>query len=138
MRENLYEEPNSNRTVLPLVIKYKFTTTKNCAIPVCVSCLLDRSKKRSHGVTKSNALPEKQGYLTIYKYDVGDFVSTDQFIFKTPERFPAGYGLDYLDRCFQGGTIYNDAASGLIWVKNQVFIGANNTVMGKQRLEQWL
>ena len=117
MRQNLYEEPNSNCTVLPLVIKYNFTVTNNCAIPVCVSCLLARSKKHSPGVTKYDTLPEKQGYLTIYKYDVGDFFSTDQFIFKTPDRLPTGYSLDYLDCCFQGVTIYNDAAQGLIWVK---------------------
>ena len=30
------------------------------------------------------------------------------------------------------------AASGLIWVENQVSLGANETVMGKARFEQWL
>ena len=34
--------------------------------------------------------------------------------------------------------MYNDAASGLIWVENQVSFGANKTVMGKARFEQWL
>jgi hypothetical protein len=33
---------------------------------------------------------------------------------------------------------YNDSASGLIWVENQVSFGANKTVMGKARFEQWL
>ena len=68
----------------------------------------------------------------------GDFVSTDQFICKTPGRLPTGYGRESKDRHFQGGTIYNDAASGLIWVENQVSLGANETVMGKTRFEQWL
>ena len=49
-----------------------------------------------------------------------------------------GYGRESQDRRFQGGTIYNDAASGLIWVENQVSLGANETVMGKARFEQWL
>ncbi len=49
---------------------------------------------------------------------------------------PKGYGPESADRRFQGGTIYNDAASGLIWVENQVSLGANETVMGK--FEQWL
>jgi hypothetical protein len=39
---------------------------------------------------------------------------------------------------FQGITIFNDAASGLIWVENQVSLGANKTVMGKAHFEQWL
>ncbi len=51
---------------------------------------------------------------------------------------PTGYGRESQDRRFQGGTIYNDAASGLIWVENQVSLGANETVMGKARFEQWL
>ncbi len=33
---------------------------------------------------------------------------------------------------------YNDAASGLIWVENQVSLGASETIMGKERFEQWL
>jgi len=51
---------------------------------------------------------------------------------------PTGYGRESQDRRFQGGTIYNDAASGLIWDENQVSLGANETVMGKARLEQWM
>jgi hypothetical protein len=51
---------------------------------------------------------------------------------------PTGYGRESKDPCFQGGTIYNDSASGLIWVENQVSLGANKTVMGKARFKQWL
>ena len=39
---------------------------------------------------------------------------------------------------FNGGTIYNDAASGLIWVENQVSLDASETIMGKEQFEQWL
>jgi hypothetical protein len=66
------------------------------------------------------------------QYKVGDFVSIDQFICKTP-------------RCvltqichFQGGSIFNDDASGLFWVKNQVSLDAKELVMCKSRFEQWL
>jgi hypothetical protein len=51
---------------------------------------------------------------------------------------PTRYGRESQDHRFQGGTIYNDAASGLIWVENQVSLGANETVMGKAHFEQWL
>jgi hypothetical protein len=51
---------------------------------------------------------------------------------------PDGYGRESKEWCFQGGTIYYDAASGLIWVENQVSLGANETVMGKACFEQWL
>jgi len=76
--------------------------------------------------------------ITRDQYKVGDFVSTDQFICKRPVRLPTGYERESQDRHFQGSTIYNDAASGLIWVENQVSLGANETIMGKARFEQWL
>ena len=37
---------------------------------------------------------------------------------------------------FHGGTIYNDDASGLIWVENQVSLRENETVLGKSRFEE--
>jgi hypothetical protein len=51
---------------------------------------------------------------------------------------PEGYGHESTDQSFQGGIIYNDAASGLIWVENQVLLGTNEMVMGKSCFEQWL
>jgi hypothetical protein len=51
---------------------------------------------------------------------------------------PEGFGRESNDRRFQGKMIYNDAASGLIWVENQVSLGANETIMDKAHFEQWL
>jgi hypothetical protein len=65
-------------------------------------------------------------------------VSTDQFVCRTPGRLPSGYGHEGCNGRFHGGTIYNDAASGLIWFENQVSLGASETIMGKKRFEQWL
>ena len=65
-------------------------------------------------------------------------MSTDQFVCRTPGRLPSGYGREGTNSRLNGGTIYNDAASGLIWVENQVSLGANETIMGKERFEQWL
>jgi hypothetical protein len=56
---------------------------------------------------------------------------------KIPGWLPEGYGLESKDQHFQGGTIYNDAALGLIWVKNQVSLGENKMVMGKACFEHW-
>ncbi len=65
-------------------------------------------------------------------------MSTDQFICRTPGQLPSGYGHEGHTGRFHGGTIYNDATSGLIWVENQVSLGASETIMGKERFEQWL
>jgi hypothetical protein len=65
-------------------------------------------------------------------------VSTDQFVCRTPGRLPSGYGCEGRNGRFHGGKIYNDAASGLIWVENQVSLRASKTIMGKEQFEQWL
>ena len=83
-------------------------------------------------------MPEKKGILARAKYEVGDFMSTNQFVLNNPGRIPSGFGRERHNNRFHGGTIYNDAAFGLIWVKNQVSLGANKTIVGKARFEQWL
>jgi hypothetical protein len=118
--------------------KGKFPSAQNCVIPLCESCPLARARKRTPNVKRTRDLPESEGALSHDKYEVGDFVSTDQFICRTPGQLPEGYGRESTDCCFLGGTIYNNAASGLIWVENQVSLGANETVMGKSYFEQWL
>ncbi len=65
------------------------------------------------------------------QYKAGDFVSTDHFICKMPRRVPTGYGHESPSCRFQGGSIFNDDASGLFWVKNQVSLDAKELVMCK-------
>ncbi len=67
---------------------------------------------------------------------MGDFVSTDQFICSTAGRLLTGYGREGPNSGYHGRTIYNNAALGLIWVKNQVSLGSSETLMGKERFEQ--
>ena len=56
----------------------------------------------------------------------------------TPGRLPTGYGRESPEKRFHGGTIFRDAASGVIWLENQVSLGANETVMSKIKFEEWL
>ncbi len=65
-------------------------------------------------------------------------MSTDQFVCRSPGWLPSDYGRESHNGRFHGGTICNDAASGLIWVENQVSLGASETITGKERFEQWL
>ena len=87
---------------------------------------------------KVQSNPASEGAISHNKLDVGNFVSTDQFVCRTPGRLPSRYGSEGVNSRFNGGTIYNDAASGLIWVENQVSLDASETIMGKERFEQWL
>ena len=113
-------------------------TAATCAFPAFESLLLGRSKKRSPGVAKVKHVQRKNGIIARKKYEVGDVFYTDQFVVRTPGRLPTGYGRNRHHNCFIGGTIYNDATSGLIWVDNQISLGANETVLGKLRFKKWL
>ena len=57
-----------------------------------------------------------------------------QFVVNIPGRFPTGYGREYFSSRFHGGTLYNDDASGIILVENQVSLGASETVLGNDNL----
>jgi hypothetical protein len=114
MRECTYQDPLRRRTVLPPIIKPKFSSARNCVVPVCQSCLIAHARKQSPNVVKTQVILKREGALSHDKYEVGDFVSTDQFICRTLGQLPEGYGQESANWCFQGGTIYIDAASGLI------------------------
>ena len=138
MVEHASTDRNNDQVVMPQVITPKFKTTSSCQIPLCTSCELARAKKRNPEVIKQQAIKEKEGILAADKYEAGDFVSMDQFVVKTPGRLPTGYGREGQGNRFHGGTIFNDAATGLIWVENQVSLGAGETILAKSRLEEWL
>ena len=72
------------------------------------------------------------------KYLTGDMVSMDQYVVKTPDRLTFGYGREADHNKFHGGTIFRDAASKIIHVKNQVSLNAGETINSKLRFEEWL
>ena len=62
----------------------------------------------------------------------------DHFVVNTPGRLLSGYGREARHNRYHGGTIFNDAATGLIWIENQVTLGAGDTLLAKELFEQWL
>ena len=131
-------DANNERVIMPQVIKPKFPSASSCPILLCTSCQLAQAKQRNPGVTKQKYVEEKEGILSAGALEPGDFVSMDQFIVKTPGRLPTGYGREGHENRYHGGTIFNDAVSGAIWVENQVSLGAGETIEAKLRFEQWL
>ena len=123
---------------MPQVIKPRFKSTSSCPIPLCTACELARAKKRNPEVIKQKTIKEKEGILVADQYIPDDFVSMDQFVVKTPGRLPTGFGRGGPPNRYHGGTIFNDAATGIIWVKNQVSMGSGDTIMSKACFEEWL
>ena len=62
--------------------------------------MLAKTKKRLINTKKFKHLAKKEGDLSRDKIEVGDFVSTDQFVCKTPGHLPADYGGKESDHSF--------------------------------------
>jgi len=118
--------------MMPCLITPIFKTAATCPIPLCASCKLARARRRPTGSTRQLAVEEKAGILSANRYQPGDLVSMDQFVSGTPGRLFSGYGCEPQHNRFQGSTIFNDAASGAIWVEHQVSLGAGETICAKE------
>ena len=138
MRSKTLKDEHGRETVLPPIITPKYKSTPNCPVPKCMACQLARAKRRNTGVSHSKPIPEKKDILSWDRYEVGDYVSADQFVVSIPGRLPSGYGREGANSRFHGGTIFRDAASGIIWVENQVSLGTGETILAKVKFEEWL
>ena len=52
---------------------------------------------------------------------------------KTPGQMPSGLGREGPNIRFRGGTIFNDAATGIIWVGGYISLGSDETLVGKKQ-----
>jgi hypothetical protein len=137
MRVVEMEEPDGKVSTMDRVISPRIRSAATCPIPICKSCQLAQARQRKQNVVKSKAIPEEVGALSKERYEVGDFVSLDQYVVKTPGRLPTGFGKESNTNMFHGGTIFRDAASKYIHVQNQVSLGVGETVNAKMKFEDW-
>lgn len=137
MKGHVGTDPNNKSEYFPPIIPSRFGADK-CPIPRCEVCCLARAKRRNPNVVKQEAIKAKEAILAWDKYEAGDFVSMDQFVVKTPGRLLEGFGREGANNRYHGGTIFNDAATGILWIENQVSLGAGETIMAKEAFEQWL
>jgi hypothetical protein len=138
MHDRVYKTTDDDDVRLPAVIPTKHVTTKSCSIPMCMSCELAKMKARVPKVKVSKTIAATEGILKRDCYEPGDMVSSDQFNVHTSGRKLDGYGRESAETGYHGGTVYIDAASGLVRVEMQVSMGANETVLGKHKFEQWV
>ena len=61
------------------------------------------------------------------KYEMGDFVSLDQQVVKTPSQLQTGFGQESHTNMFHDRLIFWDAASKYINVSNLVSLSAGET-----------
>ena len=114
MHEQIFKLDDGTTMRRPAVLPTKHATTKNCKIPMCMSCEMAMMRARSPRVKTSKAVKEKEGILFCNSYEPGDMVPSDQFNVHTAGRKFDGYGCEPHENGYHGGTVYVDAASGLV------------------------
>ena len=138
MKVSEMHEPNGRVSVMDRVIVPKLNAAANCEVPLCQSCNLSRARQKKAKVVRSKAIESSIGAISRDKYVPGDFVSMDQYVVKEPGRLPTGFGREAEHNMFHGGTIFCDACSKYIFIKNQVSLGAGETISAKNEFETWL
>ena len=138
MRPSLVEDADGKKKYLEPVLKSVFKSTGTCDIPQSETWILARGKARTPKVMHEQVVAEKQGVIAGFQYEPGEFVSTDQFVVAHPGRPFDGYGKEPPEKCCNGGTIFVDAATGLLYPVPQVSLGADETVQAKSLFEEWL
>ena len=76
MKYFTFEEPNGNRTILPVIMKPKLPDARNCAVPARESSGLARAKKRLTNANKVKPLVGKDGDFWRDKIEVGGFFNS--------------------------------------------------------------
>ena len=89
-------------------------------------------------MVRHNYVPKKEGVLYQDKHKAWYFMYDDQFFVETPFRMLSGFGKEVTNIRFHRWAIFNDAATGIIWVENHISLGSGESVVGKQQYKEWV
>ncbi len=92
-------------------------------IPKCQSCELAWARQISPKVKKVQLNLDSEGAISCNQLEVEDFVSTDQFVCRTPGWLPSGYGHEGRNGRFHGGTITMMPHLGLSGLRIRYLLG---------------
>lgn len=106
----------------------------SCQQPLCVACQIAKQHRRAprEDVVRFDpkAMKLKEGHL-----EPGQMVSIDQYVSALPGRLPHTKGKEAKKDKFNGGTIFCDHASKVIWVNHQVSLRSGDTIISKRLFE---
>ena len=102
----------------------------------CAACNLAKQVRKTEGTVKHTIRKEKDGKLKEGNLRPGAMISSDQYVSSVPGRLPNTYGKETAANKYMGGTIFIDEASGFTFIKNQVSLGAAETIRAKHEFER--
>ena len=111
-------------------------TTCKTALCKCMACQMAKQVRRPTGTTVTKIRQGKDGVLKKNNLRPGGMISSDQFVSSLPGRLPNTYGKEKEKDKYTGGTVFIDEASSMIFVENQVSLGAAETLRAKHKFER--
>ena len=111
-------------------------STSKTALCKCMACQMAKQVRRPTGITVTKVRQGKDGALKKYNLRPGGMISSNQFVSSLPGRLPNTYGKENEKDKYTGGTVFIDEASSMIFVENQVSLGAAEIIRTKHKFER--
>jgi Reverse transcriptase (RNA-dependent DNA polymerase) len=118
------------------IIRSEVPKTSSCPAPLCAACRFAKATRRPTETTTIEKDPEADGTLKTNNLKPGQMVSTDQFVSQVRGRLTHTRGREPSHEQYCGGTVFVDHASGFMFIKNQVSLGAAETIRAKNLFER--
>ena len=108
----------------------------NVKAPHCEACSLGKQHRIPKAGSTIKPDRDKEGILKQDKLKPGDLVFTDQYVSSLPGQYFNTRSQSSSQHEYRGGTLFADAASGYIYIVNQVGFTADETIAAKLRFER--
>ena len=132
--QTLCRDPATTRRRFALATKHP--KVSSCALPTCAACMLGKQTRRQPGTNTGALVKGKEMMLRREHLQPGDCVSLDQYESSIPGRLPHTYGKEKKDDQYNGGTLFIDHASSMVFIQHQVSLRTGETLQAKHKFEQ--
>ena len=96
-------------------------------------CMLGKQMRHMPGTNSSALVKGTEMMLRHEHLQPGDCVSLDQYESSIPGCLPHTYGKEKKDDQYNGGTLFVDQASSMVFIQHQVSLQTEETLKAKQK-----
>ena len=132
--QTLCREPTNNSH--HFVLETHHSKTSSCVLPKYAACMLGKQTRRWPGTNTGALVKWKEMMLRHEHLQPGNCVSLDQYESSIPGCLPHTYGKEKKDDQYNGGTLFIDHASSMVFIQHQVSLRMGETLQAKHKFEQ--
>ena len=106
----------------------------SCVLPKCATCMLGKQMHCTPSTNSGALVKGKEMMLCCEHLQPGD--SLDQYESSIPGHLPHTYGKEKKDNQYNGGTLFVDHTSSMVFIQHQVSLRTGETLQVKHKFEQ--